>query len=372
MIFLLFFFFMAAFLFWNIRKISPNVYGSLIAGILLIATLGSFLLREQAWACAGQAFFMVWACQAILLYLLWNVFLLLKKGFAVLRHSQPQSNGKAVLLGSRIILGASLCIAAAMLVFGSQNNLHYKIQELHLHNQKKTFTALFFSDIHLDPLFKKEKLEKFIAQADSIQPDFIFFGGDLADISDSAMDAAGYDSLFRKLTSAAKTGAFAVVGNHEAFMERSGSRPVQWMQKVGMTVLNDETVCTPLACITGRTDFQMARAKDVPRKNLAEMLPTDTSLPWILLDHQPRGIEENYSGALPDLALSGHTHHGQFFPATTIIHWIWEHAYGIKKLDGVLWLVSSGLDSWGPPVRIGSDTEFWVINTHSSTSADPM
>ena len=143
MIFLLFFFFMAAFLFWNIRKISPNVYGSLIAGILLIATLGSFLLREQAWACAGQAFFMVWASQAILLYLLWNIFLLLKKGFAVLRHSQPQSNGKAVLLGSRIILGASLCIAAAMLVFGSQNNLHYKIQELHLHNQKKTYPIIF-------------------------------------------------------------------------------------------------------------------------------------------------------------------------------------------------------------------------------------
>ena len=194
-----------------------------------------------------------------------------------------------------------------------------------------------------------------------MRPDLILFGGDLADISDSALDAAGYDSLFRRLTSAAKTGAFAVVGNHEAFMERNGSNPVQWMQKNGMTVLNDETVCTPLACITGRTDFQMARARDIPRKNLEEMLPTDTSLPWILLDHQPRGIEKDYSGALPDLALSGHTHNGQFFPGTAIIHLVWEHAYGPGKLDGIPWLVSSGLGSWGPPVRIGSDTEFWII-----------
>ncbi len=57
----------------------------------------------------------------------------------------------------------------------------------------------------------------------------------------------------------------------------------------------------------------------------------------------------------------GHTHNGQFFPGTAIIHLVWEHAYGPGKLDGIPWLVSSGLGSWGPPVRIGSDTEFWII-----------
>ena len=83
--------------------------------------------------------------------------------------------------------------------------------------------------------------------------------------------------------------------------------------------------------------------------------------PWILLDHQPKGIEKTHSGRLPDIALSGHTHDGQFFPVTFIIDYVWKVAYGKGALGGVLWLVSSGFDCWGPPVRFGSDSEFWVI-----------
>jgi predicted MPP superfamily phosphohydrolase len=80
-----------------------------------------------------------------------------------------------------------------------------------------------------------------------------------------------------------------------------------------------------------------------------------------LLDHQPRGIERWHSGRLPDCALSGHTHAGQFFPGTVVINWVWKVAYGTGALGGVYWLVSSGFDCWGPPVRFGSDSEIWVI-----------
>lgn len=82
----------------------------------------------------------------------------------------------------------------------------------------------------------------------------------------------------------------------------------------------------------------------------------------MLIDHQPKGIEPEHSGRLPDFALSGHTHDGQFFPGTVIIDWVWRLAYGFGTLDSVRWLVSSGVDSWGPPVRIGSDTEMWFLH----------
>ena len=36
--------------------------------------------------------------------------------------------------------------------------------------------------------------------------------------------------------------------------------------------------------------------------------------------------------------------------------------YGLGKINNAPWLVSSGVDSWGPPVRIGSDTEIWFLS----------
>ena len=222
------------------------------------------------------------------------------------------------------------------------------------------------------------------------------------------MDRNGYDILFKKLTAGAKVAAVAINGNHESMLERSGSNPDEWMRKAGFVVLDDSTACLGNVCFTGRTDFMVARSRDMQRKPLSELIPdsimivehpkdstdsvvtetasatpnpttdsiADTTAtvaaqtaydtvmvyrPWILLDHQPKGIEKTHAGRLPDFALSGHTHDGQFFPVTFIIDYVWKLAYGKGALGGVLWLVSSGFDCWGPPVRVGSDSEIWVI-----------
>ncbi|MCQ2121614.1 MAG: metallophosphoesterase [Fibrobacter sp.] len=280
-----------------------------------------------------------------------------------------------------------------------------------IHNSE--FTILFFSDLHLDPLFNGEKLQRMVQDAKRLHPDLILFGGDLADMHTDALNELGYDSLFRQLSAAATIAAIAVNGNHEGYMERSGSDPHGWLRQNGFIVLDDSTACTKVACITGRTDTQVARARGMERKTLAQLLPKNktlspenaqpipetaqqspnttqlppchckpnsssrhceptgrgnlsdstlnSALPWLLLDHQPKGIEPEYSGRLPDLALSGHTHDGQFFPGTIIINWVWRLAYGFGEIDGIKWLVTSGIGSWGPPVRVMSDTEMWFI-----------
>ena len=204
--------------------------------------------------------------------------------------------------------------------------------------------------------------------------------------------------------------AVAINGNHEAFMANSDNSPEEWMRKVGFVVLDDSTACLGGVCFTGRTDFTVARSRDTERKPLSELIPDSIKIvehvkdtadsladttkvadsqasaatvqdstadsavvatvtydtiplyrPWILLDHQPKGIEKTHAGRLPDFALSGHTHNGQFFPVTVLIDYVWKLAYGKGALSGVLWLVSSGFDCWGPPVRLGSDSEIWVI-----------
>ncbi len=340
----------------NVSPVAPGKKGKLIAlGILVSIFLGMFF-RDTLFGCAVVAFTSVWLCQALLFYIPWDLFRGVRR--LVVRKALPQ---KTLMLSSRVLLVATITLTLGLFVYGVPHNGNYRLLETAVNSSKSSFTAVFFSDVHVDPLFRRAKLERMIASVDSIAPDYLLFGGDLADVSTMQLDEWGYDTLFRQLTSKAKVAAVAINGNHESMQERGGSDPDAWMRKVGFVVLDDSSACIGKACFTGRTDFQVARRRGVERVPLASLAPRDLERTWILMDHQPKGIEQEYTGRLPDFALSGHTHDGQFFPGTIVIKLVWRLAYGEGVLDGVRWLVSAGVDCWGPPVRVGSDADMWVI-----------
>jgi len=427
-------------LYLNIRKVARGNKGVLIAGLPIILTFGSFFLARcnSAFFSCVQCFMVIWLCQALWMYLFWDMVcgvrwlarkIISKTGCKTARGGRDDSKCDCceknfVRNGARIVLAATVLLTAGLLAYGIPNHYDYKIRTLDVEfnmapysapaenftagdstavklvtedstagspvtvtriESHREFKAVFFSDLHIDPLFKQEKLERLIAQCDSIQPDFILFGGDLADVHDSVLTAQGYDKLLQRLAATAKVSAVAINGNHEAYMERSGSDPEGFLRRAGWIFLDDSTACipadAPVACFTGRRDFQKARVFDEPRKNLQELMPVSPKArvpvargagdsrkhsynraPWILMDHQPKGVDETLGDYRPDFALSGHTHDGQFFPGNILINWIWPLAYGEGFLNDIHWLVSSGVDSWGPPVRAGSDTEIWILD----------
>lgn len=391
-----------ALIYINVSSVAKGKTGKIIgAAVLFVLFLGMFL-RSTLVGSLIVTFFAVWLPNSLILYIPWTLY---RIGYY---FTQPHHLSRHLVRRvSRYLLGITSAFTFIFIGYGMQHNDEYKTNLLTIDLPgvyTESFTAVFFSDIHVDPLFKAQKLERFIAQVDSIKPDYLLFGGDLADITTEKMDRMGYDSLFKKLTAGAKVAAVAINGNHEAFMANSDNSPEEWMRKVGFVVLDDSTACLGGVCFTGRTDYMVARGRDIERKPLGVLIPdsikivehvkdTTDSLadstrtvvaqdstmdtvaaapaitydtiplyrPWILLDHQPKGIEKTHSGRLPDFALSGHTHDGQFFPVTVLIDFVWKLAYGKGALSGVLWLVSSGFDCWGPPVRLGSDSEIWVI-----------
>lgn len=386
----------------NVSSVAKGKTGKIIgAAVLFVLFLGMFL-RSTLIGSLIVTFFAVWLPNSLILYIPWTLY---RIGYY---FTQPHHLSRHLVRRvSRYLLGITCAFTFIFIGYGMQHNDEYKTNLLTIDLPgvyTESFTAVFFSDIHVDPLFDPQKLERLIAQVDSIKPDYLLFGGDLADITTEKMDHAGYDSLFKKLTAGAKVAAVAINGNHEAFMANSDNSPEEWMRKVGFVVLDDSTACLGGVCFTGRTDFTVARSRDTERKPLSELIPDSIKIvehvkdstdsladstrtvatqdstmdtiaaapaitydtiplyrPWILLDHQPKGIEKTHAGRLPDFALSGHTHNGQFFPVTVLIDFVWKIAYGKGALSGVLWLVSSGFDCWGPPVRLGSDSEIWVI-----------
>lgn len=355
--FLLLLLFGFSLLFWNLANSFSGKIKFVIPAFFVSATLLGFFFREITFFSAVQTFFLIFTCIALSLYIILDILLVCPKIFR-----RPLSLPKRKIAG-KIILITSLITTTSFLIYGIPHNADYKIEtsKITLKQNSKPFTVAFFTDLHLDPLFKQSKLERLAVHLDSLQPDYIFFGGDLADITDSLLNEKGIDKLMQTVTSKAKKGTFAILGNHEAYMESVGSNPANWMRHIGMIPLIDSTICTEHFCLTGRQDFHVARKKNTERTPLNNLVPMDSSLPWLLLDHQPHGIEKDYQGKKPLLALSGHTHNGQFFPGTLLIDLIWPLSYGFGNLDGVNWLVSSGIDSWGPPVRVGSDTELWYL-----------
>jgi predicted MPP superfamily phosphohydrolase len=63
-----------------------------------------------------------------------------------------------------------------------------------------------------------------------------------------------------------------------------------------------------------------------------------------------------------DLQLSGHTHNGQLFPVNLfVMPYEYELAWGTKVKHDTRFIVSSGIQAWGPPVKTAGDSEILLI-----------
>ncbi len=109
--------------------------------------------------------------------------------------------------------------------------------------------------------------------------------------------------------------------------------------------------------LIGREDRSKGLSK---RKSLKELVDGSVqNLPVILMDHTPFHLEEAMENGI-DLQLSGHTHNGQMFPINLIVGKIYEMAWGYLRKGNTQYYVSSGVGTWGPPIRTGSRSE--IVN----------
>ena len=55
-------------------------------------------------------------------------------------------------------------------------------------------------------------------------------------------------------------------------------------------------------------------------------------------------------------------HDGQYFPANLIQKLLWNNSFGLKKFGAMTSIVTAGFGLYGPPVRIGTDSEIVQID----------
>ncbi|HMA54587.1 MAG TPA: metallophosphoesterase, partial [Acidobacteriota bacterium] len=167
-------------------------------------------------------------------------------------------------------------------------------------------------------------------------------------------------AVIRKIQ--APLGIIAVPGNHEFY---SGlARTLACLRACGITVLEDQAVRMAEAfVVVGRRDRSSLTPgeKRMPIGDILARSGIDDSLALILLDHQPAHLEQAEQAGV-SLQLSGHTHAGQLFPLDIINKLVWELNRGFLRKGRTQYYVTSGVGTWGPPVRTGSRPEIVRID----------
>ncbi len=172
-------------------------------------------------------------------------------------------------------------------------------------------TLLFVSDVHLCRRFPLKALRLLVQQMSAVQPDMLLLGGDYAE------NAEWQRQFFEEISCIRPPlGSYAVLGNNDT---ECFPKDVNELAKIaagfGVTLLNNQAVRISVGadtvCIAGLDDFKHGSH---PMKPLFK--ESDLSSLRILLSHYPQGIAyytSRVGGNLqPHLALSGHTHGGQF------------------------------------------------------------
>lgn len=255
-----------------------------------------------------------------------------------------------------------ILIVSVIVFFGNLNKRDIKIKELELSIPKgnskiSELNIIMASDIHLSPIDGEKLLIRIVDKINSLNPDIVLLAGDIVDDRAEILNQRGIGKSFNKLKP--KYGIYSINGNHEFI---NGVKPSDtYAEQFGIKLLLDSfELIDSSFYVIGREDVAMPQFTNRQRKSLNEIVSNlDNNLPKILLDHTPIKLEQAEQNGI-DLQLSGHTHHGQIWPANIITNMIYELSWGYLKKGKTHYYVSSGAGTWGPPVRTGSSSE--IVN----------
>jgi predicted MPP superfamily phosphohydrolase len=285
---------------------------------------GMFYALAASWV--GVSFFLLWG---IIIYQILGLF-----------YELPTMMAGAVIITLTALISGYSIYNAFML----------KIKEftLHLPGLTRDIRAVQLSDVHLGPIRNHSFLKKVVAKCNRLNPDVVFITGDLFDGSSQI------DEKIIKALNQFKSPVFFTPGNHDYFQ--------------GLSEVCNAIALTHIQLLRNRVlQFGELQVVGVDYsyqsgylKNTLNSLEIDKNKPTILLYHLPDDFDVA-SEAGVDLQLSGHTHHGQFFPFNFLVKLRFPYLGGFYNNGTSCLYVSPGTGTWGPPMRWGSRCEVTLL-----------
>lgn len=220
---------------------------------------------------------------------------------------------------------------------------------------------VMISDLHLGAVGSEARLENIVDEINGLQPDLVCIAGDFFDTDyASVREPERAIEIIRSIHST--YGTYACLGNHDT--GQTLEQMLDFMEKCNIRVLNDEyVVLDDRLVLVGRLDASpIGGYGNMRRKELSEFFDgVDEKLPVLVMDHNPANIATYTDEA--DVIVSGHTHKGQIFPGNLATAWMYtvDHGYYQKDENSPQVIVTSGIGTWGMPMRVGTDSEIISI-----------
>lgn len=246
------------------------------------------------------------------------------------------------------------------------------------------FKIIHISDLHLGSFnFRYHILERAVKLINELNPDTIFFTGDL--VNNYAWELKGWSNILKPLS--AKKGKFAILGNHDYgdYSEWKSDKEKEqnlesikyFFKKIDFTLLLNQSIIiennndkialigveywgNPPFKIYGNLQKAMMHIKDRPFK--------------ILLSHDPtHWNEEVIKKTNIAVTLSGHTHGMQAGihlknKKWSPIKYKYQHWAGLYESNNQFLYVNRGLGWLGFPGRLGMRPEITLIELKSESN----
>lgn len=253
-----------------------------------------------------------------------------------------------ILIPNNIKITIFFFFQIPLLIFGLFNARKIKIKKLEISSNTidSNLSFVFISDVHIGSNSPK-RLEKIIPMINKLNPKFLLIGGDLIDSSSFKIE--DLSSMIK-----IKCPIYFVTGNHEYYIQNF-QHHLDNFHKHNIRILNNEAVIHEGINLIGINDNLTIEQKktiyiDLSKKNKFNLLAVHQPSLWKLVKNDV------------DLMLSGHTHNGQIFPFNLLVKIKFPQIYGLYQEKNNKLYVSSGISTWGPKIRIGSQNELVHIN----------
>lgn len=272
------------------------------------------------------------------------------------------SRRKKLIIGTIILITIFIIVYLYAMLIGAKRFKikEYKIENSNIPEEYNDLRIVHMSDLHYGISINEKELKNIIKEINKLEPDLIFFTGDLVDDKITKKQHKEIVNCLKKLK--ANIGMYIVNGNHDYFYKK-------WDELVEETPfinINDNYDIVykdsyNSISISGISDNIYSKKKIKNKtKIIFDYLNSEeakNNVYNILLMHEPDYVEDiDYSKF--DLILSGHSHNGQVkLPILGVVYTpIGSKKYYKEyyKLNDTDLYISSGIGTTLLPIRLNN------------------